>query len=101
VAPTGRNTTVNNGNETRICPQAWIGWGPAALEFGKAVYYGNLSSYNYTLEAQNEIPQLAASQQNSFNMSDSEDCLFLDVTVPKAVFDKRNSSIGGAPVYVW
>jgi carboxylesterase type B len=100
VAPKGRNTTVNNGKETRICPQAFIGWGPAALEFGKAVYYGNLSNYNYTLETQKETPQLATTQQTYLNLSDSEDCLFLDVTVPKAVFDKRNSK-GGAPVYVW
>lgn len=37
------------------------------------------------------------------NLTQSEDCLFLDVTVPKAIFDgqSRGSAVGGAPVLVW
>jgi acetyl esterase/lipase len=32
---------------------------------------------------------------------ETEDCLFLDVLVPKAVFDNRQSNKGLAPVMVW
>ena len=34
------------------------------------------------------------------NLTQSEDCLFLDVIVPKAIFDRR-SGPSGAPVLVW
>jgi len=32
---------------------------------------------------------------------ETEDCLFLDVLVPEAVFNNRNSKKGLAPVMVW
>lgn len=102
VAPAGRNPEVQRGNETRICPQAYASWGSASHEFGLAYLNGNLSNFNYTLEQQ-KIQALKPLQLNS-EMTDnaSEDCLFLDVTVPKRVFDRRNSRCSkGAPVLVW
>lgn len=67
---------------------------------------GTLSSYNYT--ALNNALQQYLNSTPHTNQTDgraTEDCLFLDVIVPKAVFDKRNNRAngqsGGAPVVVW
>lgn len=90
-----------NGNSSHICPQGWVSWAGASADFGKAFYYGNLSDYNYTRDAAANAPVMEADRKAFLNLSHSEDCLFLDVWAPKAVFDKRNSTTEGAPVFVW
>ncbi|KAK0765220.1 hypothetical protein N5P37_002698 [Trichoderma harzianum] len=82
--PTGRNYVVQKGNGSiMMCPQGSPGWGSANSDFGHAFINGNLSDYNYTAEHA------------------AEDCLFLDVVVPRAVFERRNSKAKKAPVLVW
>ena len=79
------------------------GWSVTEAHFGAAFYYGNLSDYNYTQDAVESQPDLEAKVASFNNVSRTEDCLFLDISVPKKVFDKRSaySSQGGAPVLVW
>lgn len=67
-----------------------------------AFLHGNISSYNYTSARENE--NKVKPLQLKYDMGDdfSEDCLFLDVVVPKKVFDRRKSACyEGAPVFVW
>ncbi|KAJ9605448.1 hypothetical protein H2200_010105 [Cladophialophora chaetospira] len=105
VPPTGRDPVVQNGSVGRVCPQAFPDWYTLALELEAAILTGNLSSYNYT--ANNEALQAYLAATPHTDQTDgrvTEDCLFLDVLVPKAVFDKRSShgqQSGGAPVVVW
>ncbi|OAL38917.1 hypothetical protein AYO20_01668 [Fonsecaea nubica] len=100
VPPTGRNTTVQDGSDGAICPQANPAWLAIADLFTAAFAEG--LPFNYTAAA-------AQVQANPPKPSPpdprvKEDCLFLDVFVSKAVFDKaQNQSSGyqGAPVLVW
>jgi carboxylesterase type B len=47
-----------------------------------------------------EPPVFNISQIPPINGEETEDCLFLDVVVPRKIFDSRSSS-KGAPVLVW
>ena len=88
LAPTGRNTTVNNGSVGRICPQASPKWELIAATFATEYLTGN--KFNATLAA-----ETAASQSSGFPKQDprtTEDCLFLDVVVPQKIFATANSS---------
>jgi len=99
VAPTGRNTVVQNGSVGSICPQALPAWGFIGTAFTVAFAEGKESAFNFTAA---EDALLAAEANASAPIPDprtTEDCLFLDVFVPKAVFDMKNCS--GAAVLVW
>lgn len=120
VAPTGRNTEVQNGNFSPICPQAYPGWITIGEAFGVAFAERNESAFNYTEAV--AAAQAAAASAPAYTPSpqETEDCLFLDVMVPKSIFDNANSSSsnnlrrrqwnklngrdtssGGAPVLLW
>lgn len=102
VPPAGRNPVVQKGNETRICPQAQEVWGLASHGFGIAYLSGNISKYNYTLEREKSFKYKASQLETVLSDTISEDCLFLDVHVPKKIFDRRSSEDDkGAPVFVW
>jgi hypothetical protein len=90
----------------RICPQAGPAWLPVAAEFLQYLVAGNASAFNVTQVEQ----QLQAASLNApapqIDSRMTEDCLFLDVIVPKKVFDGTRSRIkrrqsSGAPVLVW
>ncbi|KAL2074226.1 hypothetical protein VTL71DRAFT_8004 [Oculimacula yallundae] len=120
VAPTGRNTTVNNGGSSSImCPQAGPAWISEATEFIADLLTGqNISEYTNPPM----MPEPSATNLTSLltpGPGVSEDCLFLDVIVPEKVFNitKTNATSGyheaqcepgqpckvpsGAPVLVW
>ncbi|KAJ5797300.1 uncharacterized protein N7503_006596 [Penicillium pulvis] len=96
--PAQNRSQIQNGSGARVCPQAKPIWSSDIMpEFLLSVLEGtpfnqstNISSYPY------EPPK-----------SDSdvtEDCLFLDVIVPKKIFDRShgNRSVSSlAPVMVW
>lgn len=110
MAPEGRNETPQNGSVDRICPQAAPAWGLIAAEFTRAYVTGNLSAFNFT-ESEQELQALLTSGANSSSGGGpdpriSEDCLFLDVIVPRTIFDNANNlrrkrQNAGAPVLVW
>jgi hypothetical protein len=76
-------------------------WSPISVEFAAAFIDGNASAFNLT---QAEA-QLAASLQGAPaaapNPVWTEDCLFLDVFVPKKVFDNRNKEGKKAAILFW
>jgi carboxylesterase type B len=99
---------VQDGSVGTICAQGtpnWTGIVPLWLEHYLA---GNASEFDYAV-AQSEVAATLANNPNLTFAADpreTEDCLFLDVFVPKQVFDsaqdvgKRKGS-RGAPVLVW
>ncbi|KAK5076791.1 hypothetical protein LTR64_005729 [Lithohypha guttulata] len=109
VAPTGRNPVVQNGSFSPICPQALPGWSPVGNAFAAAFAAGNASTFNYTAAV--AAAQAAAATAAPYQPSpqETEDCLFLDVVVPRPIFDNANSnsmrrkraSGPGAPVLIW
>ncbi|KAJ4861625.1 carboxylesterase family domain-containing protein [Trichoderma breve] len=100
--PTGRNHVVQKGNGSIImCPQGSPGWGSANADFGHAFINGNLSDYNYTEEHAAQELTTKKNAQTVLELPQTEDCLFLDVVVSRAVFERRNSKAKKAPVLVW
>ncbi|KAM5357932.1 hypothetical protein ACJZ2D_015772 [Fusarium nematophilum] len=91
----GLSQDVNNGSVGAICPQPWTLFNDTAvLQWIMAHIQGE----NLDLE---ELQQQSANQPDPpLDPRTSEDCLFLDVVVPKKIFDKRSSG-AGAPVLVW
>ncbi|KAK5459846.1 hypothetical protein LTS15_003975 [Exophiala xenobiotica] len=108
VPPAGRNPAVQNGSFGPICPQAAPAWGLISEAFVTSYLAGNASTFNYT-QAELALQQYLAAAANTTykpGPQETEDCLFLDVIVPKAVFDAANSprrrrQSGGANVLVW
>ena len=91
---------INDGSVGRICPQASPAWEALALLFLPAYLTGqpfNISVAEAALA--NGTQSLPAIDPRT-----TEDCLFLDVAVPKTIFDGRTSkenNTSGAPVLVW
>lgn len=100
VPPAGRNPVIQTGNVSYTCPQAGPAWGVVSNSFQSSYVSNELSNFNYSHLAQvaPEILPILISDLNH-GSTVSEDCLFLDVTVPKKIFN--NSSHRGAPVVVW
>ncbi|GFF59579.1 lipase 1 [Aspergillus udagawae] len=84
--PIVNRTTAQTGSEARICPQALPSWMPQSMS--NAISYvtnGSITSMG---------PVLMDPRAN-------EDCLFLDVVVPKKIFETSGKKRKGAPVLVW
>lgn len=97
---------IQNGSVARICPQAVPAWTAISNQFQIAYAAGNGSSFNLTQAEQLLQIALQTIPPAKPDPRASEDCLFLDVVVPKAVFDgtksrHRRRQNGGAPVLIW
>jgi cholinesterase len=90
VPPRGRNETVDDGSIARICPQA----------YPKIAAINQIFNSRYSLTGDTDLEGI----QNATRGFDyprntpqdpraTEDCLFLDVMVPREVFDKKSSSL--------
>lgn len=92
--PATNRTTVQKGTPDRICAQANPAWELIAEQFipeyleGQTVF--NQSSFN--ISSGGGLPTV--------DPRTTEDCLFLDVVVPKAIFNNAGKG-PGAPVMVW
>ncbi|KAB8336748.1 hypothetical protein FH972_021057 [Carpinus fangiana] len=94
--PAWNRGKVQDGSQDRICPQAPPAWLQMATPFVKAYLTGD--KYNGT---QQDLDQLNHTvQYPPRDPSETEDCLFLDVVVPKKIFQQARS-YSGAPVLVW
>ncbi|PNP57429.1 hypothetical protein THARTR1_02426 [Trichoderma harzianum] len=95
IPPTGVENTIQDGSIGKICPQASPNWTITAMQFATA-WATNQLPFNYT-----EAEKIANSSLQTTDPRTTEDCLVLDVIVPKAVLDKKKSHGKKAPVIVW
>ncbi|KAL6692275.1 alpha/beta-hydrolase [Trichoderma pleuroticola] len=95
IPPTGVKNTIQDGSIGKICPQASPNWTITAMQFATA-WATNQLPFNYT-----EAEKIANSSLHTTDPRTTEDCLVLDVIVPKAVLDKKTSHGKKAPVIVW
>lgn len=98
---------MNDGSTLgRICPQAAPAWFGISALFTPYFLNGTTSEFNYTLAEQQLEFYLQNAPPSQPDPRTSEDCLFLDVVVPKKIFDNANNRHrrrhhAGAPVLVW
>jgi len=98
VPVTTQSNTVQNGSLGAICPQA----NPAWLAITTTFIPAYLTGMNFSYEAAVAALANSSAPPPAMDPRTSEDCLFLDVVVPKQIFDQAgNQSCGGAPVMVW
>lgn len=90
--PKVNRSAVQTGSQDRICPQAVPEWINTANQFVPRYLKGesefNESSFNSSTPPAKPDPR------------QTEDCLFLDVSVPREVFKKAGGGYG-APVLAW
>ena len=90
--PKTNRSAVQTGSQDRICPQATPEWIGTAYQFVPRYLKGesefNESSFNSSAPPAKPDPR------------QTEDCLFLDVSVPRGIFEKAGKS-HGAPVLAW
>lgn len=99
VPPTGRNRTIDDGSAGRICPQATPSWEAIAARFDLAYLTGQKFNASAPMTGSSNM---AASVK--VDPRATEDCLFLDLVVPKRVFARASNTTNntsGAPVLVW
>ncbi|KAL8875091.1 MAG: hypothetical protein Q9198_006502, partial [Flavoplaca austrocitrina] len=91
-----RTEGVNYGLVENVCPQAQVGWAPKAMEFLRDFPNAPaLAKWTDPITAADYGP----TQYPPKNVS--EDCLTLDVVVPKSVWDSRKSNGMKAAVVAW
>lgn len=95
------NSTVIDGAGRRICPQAMPKWFMTTQIYSNAFTNGTADTFDYVAAdaAINAQFPNGTGSQLAAEAGTSEDCLFLDVTVPQAIFD--NQEVQKAPVLVW
>jgi cholinesterase len=102
ISPKGRNRTIDNGSVARICPQAY-----PAIAAKNQVYNTHYSLTGKTSleDFQNATRSFDYPRNTAQDPRATEDCLFLDVMVPKDVYDKRCTRVDdsgtGVAVMVW
>ncbi len=85
--PAVNRSVVQIGQQQYICPQGVETWLDVASEV--------VSGANLTYTA---VPPIGPSNQTVFDHRQTEDCLFLDVLVPRHIFDNRHHKYGSASV---
>lgn len=80
------NRTVNDGSVSRICPQGNGAWMGISVPFMIETVTGQAP------------PSGGGTGPPAADPRENEDCLYLDVKTPRAVFDQ---GVSGLPVVVW
>lgn len=105
AAPAVDRSAVDKGTTGRICPQASPAWSAASSRVLQSLMLGKQVDGSVEVVYPNSTADFPKQDPRT-----SEDCLFLDVFAPKAIFEGagRNKirgierrKAGGAPVLVW
>ncbi len=90
VARVTVNRTIDDGSSPRVCPSAGQGW----FQYSLPLVIETMIAGGLTPPAGAQVPSTTPQ---------SEDCLLLDVTVPKAVFDAQTAGklAKRVPVLLW
>lgn len=105
VPPTGRSRSIDDGSIARICPQA----------YPLGAFVNNIYNSYYSQTGQTSLEGFANAtigfdypRNTPQDPRATEDCLFLDVMVPRGVFEGRTGAVKGkgarkrgAAVMVW
>jgi len=98
LAPQGHNSSVDDGSVGRICPQGVPEWLQIGGPFLAAYVKGQ--PFNFTAANETEAKKNRTTPAPPQDPRTTEDCLFLDVIVPKQTFDSTSVN-KTSPVLVW
>ena len=104
--PPRDESKLQRGKRDRICFQSQPAWQVNLLgPWIEAYTSNNTDSFYEAFPSPPALPPIPASLTEFFNPvlpAETEDCLFLDVHVPKEIFDRRNEKpTRGSPIFVW
>ncbi|KAL7943995.1 Alpha/Beta hydrolase protein [Trichoderma barbatum] len=88
IPPQGVKKTIQDGSIGKACPQTSPNWTITAVQFATA-WATNQLPFNFT-----EAEKIANSTPQPTDPRTTEDCLVIDVIVPKAVLGKKKSHGG-------
>ncbi|KAF2150863.1 alpha/beta-hydrolase [Myriangium duriaei CBS 260.36] len=91
--PADNRTAIQKGQDRRICPQSSPDWESIATQFIPKYLLGQKTFNTSSFTQPNFTVPVADPTEN-------EDCLFLDVFVPEAIWNQRNSG-QKFPVLFW
>ncbi|KAJ5779857.1 Carboxylesterase type B [Penicillium paradoxum] len=103
VLPKENREKIQNGSVGKICPQASPLWSTDVQTAFILSYFTNQTSSSFSLSTNVSALKYKPAKQDP---RATEDCLFLDVVVPKKVFERTKGKGAGsrknlAPVLVW
>lgn len=90
---------MQNGAQSRICPQATPSWLQTSAWINNYLEGKNITLTHASVAAINN--SLAIKTVPAQAADATEDCLFLDVMVPKPIFEKGLQGKNGSAVMVW
>ncbi|KAL8690417.1 MAG: hypothetical protein Q9218_004129 [Villophora microphyllina] len=93
------NRTIQDGGKERICMQANPAWTLLAAKW-LPILASNDTKAIQEFQANPPVIDSALSIPPT-GPYETEDCLFLDVSVPSSVFAQKDKTTAGAPVMVW
>ncbi|KAI8186418.1 Carboxylesterase [Colletotrichum sp. SAR 10_75] len=100
--PATNRTVVETGASGRVCPQSSPAWLSEAIAFVTNVTQG--LAFNSSAFREQQASNASTTPVRQPDPRTNEDCLALDVVVPKSAFEQHRStniSGSGVPVLVW
>ncbi|KAF2663546.1 alpha/beta-hydrolase [Microthyrium microscopicum] len=91
-SPRVNRTHIDDGHIERVCPQSYPLWEDTSTEFVIKYLSGGYANETSAARSKRQAPPL--------HSRETEDCLFLDIAVPKPVFENAGND-DGVPVLVW
>ena len=98
--PAEDRSPVQDGSQGRICAQAYNAWYVAEQKFLPNYFSGKPVNFTQAYVDQLNDSVTADSVKKGVDPRTTEDCLFLDVVVPKSVLDGASKG-KKAPVLLW
>lgn len=102
IPPQGFNSSIDDGSIGRICPNVQPTWLGVGVQFLNA--YIKNEQFDFNAVNASFYATLDTAEPPAQDPRTTEDCLFLDVIVPKKAFDssiRQTNATGGSPVLVW
>lgn len=89
MPPLTNRSTIQSNSESIVCTQATPTWQLRTSQY--------LNNYLKT----GVVPNVSYSDMSAISVGGVEDCLFLDVQVPRKIFDGSKKDRKLSPVLVW
>lgn len=98
--PAVNRSEVQKGGQRYVCPQATPRWLENSSTFVSSYLNGATDFSGYNDSGSAATNSSSGFESDGPGLTVTEDCLFLDIVVPRNIFEHAGKG-GGAPVMVW